>query len=141
MCRRYTTNNWKEIPGVNREMTKITKKCSNIMDHDQSSHDGVDQRATYISFSSNSYSGFEIEKKPLLVCDKRKQWEEFTMKKKRKNSEAAEVISLSANQSPASSGFSNFDENGTDLFGSSDDHWEELRSIVDFAFDPFLNNP
>ncbi|KAA0054631.1 transcription factor JUNGBRUNNEN 1-like [Cucumis melo var. makuwa] len=145
-CRRY---NWKEIPGSNREMTKITKICSNVVNHDQSSYDGVDQRATYISFSSNnSYNGFELEKKPFLACEEKKQWEEFTMKKKkmkRNNSEiAAEVISvsppLSVNQSPASSGFSNFDENGTQFFGSSDD-WEELRSIVDFSFDPFSNNP
>ena len=116
------------------------------MNHDQSSYDGVDQRATYISFSSNSYNGFELEKKPFLASEEKKEWEEFTMKKKmkRNNSElAAEVLSvsppLSVNQSPASSGFSNFDENGTQYFGSSDD-WEELRSIVDFGFDPFSNN-
>ena len=124
MCRRYTPN-WKEIPASNRE-----RKSTKTVDHQ--AYDDGDGRETYISFSSNPFNGFE-EKKPFLVCDERKQWEELTMMMmKKKNSEAAEVISvsppLSVNQSPASSGF-------------DEDDWDELRSIVDFPFDPFFNNP
>ncbi|XP_023512276.1 transcription factor JUNGBRUNNEN 1-like [Cucurbita pepo subsp. pepo] len=124
VCRRYTPN-WKEIPASNRE-----RKSTKTVDHQ--AYDDGDGRETYISFSSNPFNGFE-EKKPFLVCDERKQWEELTMMMmKKKNSEAAEVISvsppLSVNQSPASSGF-------------DEDDWDELRSIVDFPFDPFFNNP
>ncbi|XP_022970860.1 transcription factor JUNGBRUNNEN 1-like [Cucurbita maxima] len=99
-CRRYTPN-WKEV--------MKTKRCSNSVGDQYYDEDG---RETYISFGCNSFNGFE-EKKAVLVCDETKEG-------------PAEVV----NQSPASSEFSNFEED-----------WEELRSIVDFAFDPFFNNP
>ena len=80
-----------------------TKRCSNSVGDECYDEDG---RETYISFGCNSFNGFE--------------------EKKATKEGAAEVV----NQSPASSEFSNFEED-----------WDELRSIVDFAFDPFFNNP
>lgn len=96
----------------------MKKKISTVDEgYDDGDGDG-DERATYISFSSNNLNGFE-EKKPFLVCDHEiKQGKEFTMNKNYQSS-------------AASSEFSN----------NFDDDWDnELRSIVDFAFDPFFSN-
>ncbi|KAA0054629.1 transcription factor JUNGBRUNNEN 1-like [Cucumis melo var. makuwa] len=130
--------NWRDVPSakISRAVENMNFRATNNIDIDTYSDDH--EQSSYISFTSNnSFIHFD-HMNGVQNFDQSQMSHDSQMMTNFCSSSSDHQLSSadhnsSANVSPSSSSFSDFDEDASDLFGY--EKWEELKSILECDFD------